>query len=53
VDAYVAAVVAGLLLHVVSHDLHDVPSQRASPSGLKLAAALFGVSVGVIGALLH
>jgi hypothetical protein len=32
---------------------YDVAPQRASPPGLQLAAALFGVSVGVIGALLY
>jgi zinc transporter ZupT len=52
-DAYVAALVAGLLLHVVSHDLREVDPRRASRPGLSLAAALCGASVGVIGSLLH
>ena len=47
------AAVAGLLLHVVSHDVRDLLPGRAPARAITLAAALAGVSLGAITAFLH
>lgn len=45
----VAAVAAGLLLHVVTHDLTEDPPRRALARTIDLAVALLGVGVSWLG----
>ena len=52
-DGCVAAVVGGLLVHVVMHDLRVAVPERATGLGAKLAAALVGVSLAVLAALVR
>jgi len=53
VDGWVAAAVAGLLLHVVAHDARELMPGRSEARGVTLAAALAGVSLGAITAFFH
>ena len=52
-DGAVAAVVAGLLLHVVGHDRRSLVPQRRAGWVANVAAAALGVSLGVLAALIH
>jgi len=52
-EGYVAALVAGLLLRVVVHDTGALVPPRAAGRGLNLAAAVVGISVGVLAGFLH
>jgi len=47
----IAAVAAGLLLHVVTHDLTEDPAQGALARSLDLVVAALGVSVSLLGVL--
>ena len=53
-DGYVAALVAGLLMRVVvHHGSGALVAQRTADRGLNLAAAVVGISVGVLAGFLH
>jgi hypothetical protein len=49
----ISALAAGLLLHVVTHDLTEDPAQSALARSLDLIAAVLGVAVSLIGVWRH
>ncbi len=52
-SAWVGAVVAGLLLHVVTHDLGGHPPVNASARAVDLVAAAAGIGIGLLSGDAH
>jgi zinc transporter ZupT len=52
-EPWVSAAVAGVLIHVVTHDLREVFPRREAAWGLHAVAALLGATFGALPALVH